>query len=290
MNFPPRPQHMEAQDPKFRQLQRQMTALWSLWAVVALILWLAVGDIAFIAALIALGGLLIALQLRLYHTAQIEGFYHYRATEALLGLYALIQPRLPLPPMRLWVISPDFAVLIVQTIRAYRPQVIVELGSGVSTLICGYCVEAQGSGRIISFEHEANFADVTRANVRAHGLDGCATVIHAPLTPLADQPNRRWYDPRMMADLPGIDLLIVDGPPEGINAMARFPALPSLIDRLNPGALLLVDDFMRPDEYAMVRQWVEAYDLDVIAIYANEKGAALLRRRINTRNTRPTKD
>jgi predicted O-methyltransferase YrrM len=287
MNFPPRPQHMEARDPKFRQLQRQMTALWSMWAVVALVLWLAVGDMAFIAALIALGGLLIALALRLYHVAQVEAFYHYRASEALFGLYAVIQPRLPLPPMRLWVISPDFALLIVQTIRAYRPQVIVELGSGVSTLICGYCVEAQGSGQIISYEHEADFADVTRTNVRAHGLDGYAAVIHAPLTPLADLPTRRWYDPRAMADLPGIDLLIVDGPPEGINGMARYPALPSLINRLNPGALVLVDDFMRADEYAMVRQWVEAYDLDMIAAFANEKGAALLRRRVSTR---PTKD
>jgi predicted O-methyltransferase YrrM len=182
--------------------------------------------------------------------------------------------------MRLWAASPDFVNIAVALIREHRPQLVVEIGSGVSTLVSAYALRANGSGKLISLEHEATFTEVTARNLHSHQLDSIASVRHAPLQNLTiGQVDHPWYTTDALPDLPDqIDLLVVDGPPSGTAAMARYPALPVLYDRLKVGAYVLVDDFMRDDEYAMVNRWLDDYDLTVIRAYANEKGAVILRK------------
>ena len=51
-----------------------------------------------------------------------------------------------------------------------------------------------------------------------------------------------------------------------------------LFDQLAPGAYVLVDDFMRDDEYTMVNRWLDDYNLKVVRTFANEKGAAILQK------------
>lgn len=273
-----RPQHIETQDPKYFAFGREVYLAWALWAVASFLLILA-EQIGLILSLVTLGILVLATLLRIYHKLQIEQVRHYWQTEALFSIYSTLRIEHPLPPMRLWAASPDFLVLAISLIRRHKPQVIFEVGSGVSTLLAGYCLRAQGSGQVISLEHEMRFTEVTRDNILAHGLQDYASVRHAPLqAQVIEGETRMWYDTSALADLPGIDLLVVDGPPEGTQAMARYPALPMLFAKLNEGAYILVDDFMRDDEYAMVNQWLSDYDLTVVQTYANEKGAVILRK------------
>ena len=68
--------------------------------------------------------------------------------------------------------------------------------------------------------------------------------------------TRRWYDVSVLDGIEGtVDLLIVDGPPHKLQRLARYPALPLLIDRLAADAVVLVDDANRRDEREMVRRW-----------------------------------
>src|SRR5262249_4080355 len=52
---------------------------------------------------------------------------HYAQVEALLSLHSVIRFKHPLPPMRGWGISPDFALILVSVIREHKPRIIVEL-------------------------------------------------------------------------------------------------------------------------------------------------------------------
>jgi hypothetical protein len=61
-----------------------------------------------------------------------------------------------------------------------------------------------------------------------------------------------------------IDLLLVDGPPAYAagHALARYPALPVLGDRLASGATVVLDDAERPGEQEVLRRWERETGLD----------------------------
>lgn len=205
-----------------------------------------------------------------------------RQAEALLYIFSVVKPRWPLPPMRNMAISPDFAATLTALILRLRPQLILELGSGTSTVLCGYALELLGGGRVVSLDHEAEYADQTRRLLEEHQLERFAQVIHAPLREVmlpAGQGSWKWYDPQPLADLTNIDLVIVDGPPEWTQKLARYPALPMLAARLSPQARILIDDAARADERRMVENWVREFPYCIERIWDHEKGTVLLKRR-----------
>jgi uncharacterized protein YggT (Ycf19 family) len=237
--------------------------------------WRRFGPAAIIPAVAIGSGALASLQLETFRRLNQRQQWAYAQTEALVSLFATVPFRRPLPPMRGWAISPDFAVIIVRTILDQRPSLIVETGSGISTLIAAYCLEQVGAGRIVSLDHDAEFAAVTRLLLKEHGLETFVEVRHAPL---ANTPSGRWYKQSAWEDLKCIDLAIVDGPPSTTGPLARYPVVPLLGKLLSPTAVILVDDADRPDEQAMVNEWVhEGLILDQPPI-ATEKGTAILRR------------
>jgi predicted O-methyltransferase YrrM len=202
----------------------------------------------------------------------------YRQTEALIGLYRTLEPRRPFPPMRGWAASPDFLALVVGH-AASHPSVIVECGSGVSTLALARACERAGRGHVWSLEHLPEMAARTRAWLAEHQLEGHATVIDAPLVPQTGAgPTAVWYAIDGLPDLP-IDMLIVDGPPGNVaGALARYPAGPHLFPRLAEGGAVFVDDAERPDERAMVARWRQEFPSLEPTEVPCEKGAVVLRR------------
>jgi predicted O-methyltransferase YrrM len=203
--------------------------------------------------------------------------------EALFSIFSIIHLRYPLPPMGRWAISPDFARILVDVILERTPRLVVELGSGVSTLLCAYCLEKNGSGSIVSVEHEDAFARATAENIRKHCLDQFARVVHAPLRDIKRR-NRiyRWYDKSFLRHeiaSQKVDVLIVDGPPAKTGDEARYPAIPLLFDRLADQAIVLVDDAGRPEERATVRRWVRKFPmLNLEYLRWTEKGTAILKK------------
>lgn len=203
----------------------------------------------------------------------------YRQIEALASLLPVLHITKPLPPLRRWAISPDFAATLATLVLDRRPTLLVELGSGVSTLVAGYCVKQLGTGSVLSLEHDEAFARKSRENVRAHGLETFVRVVHAPLTDVrVGAETWRWYDPRAIDGVQGIDLVVVDGPPKRTQPMARYPAFPLLRDRLSPQAVLLVDDADRRDDRAAVERWMAENPDLVVEFIPSEKGTAVVRR------------
>lgn len=147
-------------------------------------------------------------------------------------------------------------------------RTVVELGSGSSTVLLARLLHQRwpdGDSRQVAVEHDADWAQWVSDQLRREGLDRTVTVVHAPLVPhAAAEDALAWYDERVLLlaldeALRGddVDLLLVDGPPADTpdKVLARWPALPVLVDRLAPGATVVLDDVERPGEQEVLRRW-----------------------------------
>lgn len=208
----------------------------------------------------------------------------YDQLEAYIGLNAFLRPVRPLPRTRGWAASPDLLREIVYQLHAGPCDLVVEASSGTSTIVVGYCMKQKGTGRVIALEHDAQYAERTRQLVRDHGLQDHVEVIHAPLMEQEVEGRAMlWYDlTKVTLDKP-IDLLLVDGPPDTVQAMARFPAFPLLKDKMRPGARVLLDDGNRPDEKATAERWARSASGATLDYLDLEAGAWLLRTKSDNR-------
>jgi len=203
---------------------------------------------------------------------------HFRQMESLLSLFFTIKPDYPMPNTRGFAASPDLLKKISEVVLKRKPGLVVEASSGVSTLMIAYCLRRIGNGRVIAFEHDGKYAEISRELLRTHGLDDIAEVRHAPLADVKiDGKDWLWYDTELLdiGDTP-IDLLIVDGPPNNVQEFARFPALPVLFDRLSADCLIILDDVKRKDEQQIIEMWKSKFSFSSLEFLNFEKGAAII--------------
>jgi predicted O-methyltransferase YrrM len=155
-----------------------------------------------------------------------------------------------LPHLGSWKADTGFLHRIVDAVEAIRPQTVVELGAGASTLVCAKALQRNGGGRILSYDQHAEFVAATAEWLRDHDVG--AELHHAPLdNQVAGWPGR-WYT---LHELPSqIDLLIIDGPPWTIHPYVRGAA-ECLFARLAPGGIILLDDAYRPGERVIASRW-----------------------------------
>jgi predicted O-methyltransferase YrrM len=165
--------------------------------------------------------------------------------------------------------------LLVERIAAVRPKLIVECGSGSSSVWLGYAVERFGGGRIVALEHEERFARASRDLVAAHGLDTVVEVRHAPLT---DWQGFPWYDTSALVGLNDAGLVFVDGPPGNLGPRARYPALPLLLPHCAPDAWIVLDDTVREEEREVAERWLSEFPELTATTYPAEKGAMVFQR------------
>ena len=179
-----------------------------------------------------------------------------------------------LPDLGSWRADADFLNIIAAEILDRRPQTVVELGGGTSTLVAAHCLHRNGGGRLVSIDGSDQFADETRALVAAHGLE--AEVRAAPLDHRDNGWPGAWYAPVPLPER--IDLLIVDGPPWFLHPMVRGAAA-TLFDRIPSGGAVLLDDAARPGERLVARRWRREWpDFDFHRI-DNTAGTLVGRRR-----------
>ncbi len=178
---------------------------------------------------------------------------------SLHNLLRLVDVRGEFPPAGGWAATPQTLLAMVAEVQSRDGDVlVVECGSGTSTVWLAATMRQRGAGRVVAVEHEEEFAEATRQHLRRNGLEDWAEVRCAPLADVeVEDRTFRWYDPGCFEDLSGIDVLLVDGPPWRTGDLARYPALPVLASRLDEGALVVLDDVDRDPERATARRWVE---------------------------------
>jgi predicted O-methyltransferase YrrM len=204
----------------------------------------------------------------------------YRQLEALQNLYAMVPVDGPMPPTRVWACSPDLLLLLVNLIEVEKPSLIVECGSGTSTLWFALVLRRLGlDGQVVALEHQDVYVEKTRSMIERHGLGDLAEVRHVPLEPIQlGTETFQWYERSGWVDLTDIDLLLVDGPPAATGRHARFPALPLLVKHLHPNGVTVLDDLVRTDEQEIVTRWLRDFPEYSAEYVKLEKNAAILRR------------
>lgn len=166
---------------------------------------------------------------------------------------------------------------LVERIELLRPKVILELGSGASTVLIAAILEKLDllETRHIAVDHEAFYLERSKHNFARHGFRTKTEFWLCPLE--VDQEGTiPWYG-GLIRNLAGaeLDLVLVDGPPANTHALARSPALPRLAPFLAPGAALILDDAGRDDEKEIIRAWRAEFPEMRVSIGHRGKGFAI---------------
>lgn len=176
-----------------------------------------------------------------------------------------------LPHLGSWKADTGFLTLMVDHIEQHRPQTVLELGAGASSLVVGRALQKFGGGRLISCDQHAGFVEATREWLRDNGVE---TEMRA--TPFRPSPGGWpgvWYDHGALPQQ--IDLLLIDGPPWTIHPLVRGAA-DSLFDRIPVGGTVMLDDAARPGERVVARIWRKKWPgFEFRLLHAGTKGTLI---------------
>lgn len=203
---------------------------------------------------------LITVQNRLY--AQLESLSWLQRRLAIKG---------QLPPLRGWATSPDVLLRLHAYIMATRPKIVVEFGSGASTLVIADALRQNGVGKLISIEHSDHYGAQTLGTLQAEFLEswvdlrvgGLEAWEGEHLNPEDAEKPSRWYPVSLLEDVENVDLLWVDGPPGATCLFSRYPALPALADKLSPNAEVWMDDTIRQEEKDICERWAADHGFEL---------------------------
>lgn len=161
-------------------------------------------------------------------------------------------------PITEYSLRPYTIAHILNDILINKRKIIVEFGSGISTIFIHYLNKKYNLGiRLLSFDHDQSWQKTL------HGLylnknDDSVELIHAPLgkTKNGVKNEQLWYEEQIVNQkLANIiaDLIIIDGPPGGEqNEYARYPAIEIVKRYLNIDGMVVVDDISRVHEKKIV--------------------------------------
>ena len=173
-----------------------------------------------------------------------------------------------------WPISPDLALYIIELLETNHYDLVIEFGSGVSTVLMAKTlakIASRSDGKVkakqIAFEHLERYYEETSENLKQAGLNNAVELIFSPLQPYV-APNGTAYSYYNCNDylailskhhaLTGMRILVlVDGPPKSTGAHARYPALPAVTAHFpNAHVDFLLDDYLRTDEKEIAQLWL----------------------------------
>ena len=199
-----------------------------------------------------------------------EAWQHYRQGEFYSQLIHFLKLSAPIPSTRSWAASPDVLLTLFEIAQRTTPRVILDLGSGMSTLVLA---KSAPQAKIISVDNSEEYAEKTRKLLAAHAITNVEIRV-APLT--AHHSGVEWYDTSVLGDISEIDLLFIDGPPGSKNNQARLPAVAECLKKLKTNAVIVIDDAARDDEQVMAEKFAQVLPTHTLEFLPHEKGTAII--------------
>ena len=178
-----------------------------------------------------------------------------------------------------WSIDGFLAKRITQILLESPPKLILEIGSGSSTILIEKCTRQLGyTPEHIAIDHEKRYLKLTERLALANSPDNTIEFHQCNLGEIQAHDGP-WYLglPEIIGSRK-IDLLIIDGPPETTHPRARYPALPILHDHLSQNCIVILDDASRDDEKAIIKKWLSMYPSFELEIIHEGHGVAILTR------------
>lgn len=156
-----------------------------------------------------------------------------------------------------WSADARYLRRLLQETMSTTNQTILELGSGLTTVLLGVVADRQ-SHRVLSLEHHAGWQQRVTSTLSRNRIQG-ARVFHSALR---DYGRFDWYD-ISSCELPGdimFDMVICDGPPSQTRG-GRF-GLPYVMNsQFKPGCMIIADDAHRPGEQEIFARWAEDFPI-----------------------------
>ncbi|MFP4312690.1 MAG: hypothetical protein ACLFR0_00060 [Alphaproteobacteria bacterium] len=206
-----------------------------------------------------------------------------------------------------WSMEPDSVTFLKSLFEMYKPQIVVELGSGISTPILSaklkeIWAEDEVKPVYVTIDQSEDYLDQTRKIVE---IAGTADIVKPLIFPIAcfkvgevnedgEQKLLHCYDfdeKALFDACDGLrpDLIIADGPTSGgVGGFlyGRLLTAPILSMFAKPNALFCLDDAYRSTEIEATKSWNNNDIIDVLGIKAAGKGMMLGLVHKNTENTK----
>lgn len=174
-----------------------------------------------------------------------------------------------------WALDAGSIMVIWPLLWRDNPQLILELGAGISTLVLAtYAAAASSRGnscRVVTLEQDQEAKAEVEERLKAVRLDSFVKVFHAPLN------DQALYDLNELNTLLSsscqrIDWVLIDGPsgPPG----CWFGTLPNLVKFCRCGARWFLDDAFRDGELKILKRWRCLPNINVEGIFPIGKGLA----------------
>jgi predicted O-methyltransferase YrrM len=196
-----------------------------------------------------------------------------------------------------YAISKPTLSIIYDYIQTYKPPVILEFGSGNSTICNATWVQQlydnTKSPVIYSVEQDEKYIEQVRSTLAKRKLEHLVRFLFAPLTDYTiDNFDFKCYQLneqvlRNFLNDTSPSLILIDGPSgQGMN---RLGTLLQVRPILTDSAHFFLDDALRPGEVAIARQWATYPDISLDGIYLTDRGllSGHIRSHIQTATNRP---
>jgi hypothetical protein len=188
-----------------------------------------------------------------------------------------------------WPVSPDFSLYLVELLETNNYDLIIEFGSGISTVIMAKTLAKmtrrhsdKASTTLVSFDHLEQYYKQTLGQLKQADL---AEQVQLELAPLKayTSPNGNTYPYytchetlaklAQKHDLTNTRILVVvDGPPASTGKHARYPAAPLVLTHFKGASIdLLLDDYIRDDEKEIATLWKAELDAERIQHKSSER-------------------
>jgi predicted O-methyltransferase YrrM len=184
-----------------------------------------------------------------YRVARIETYEDYMPSVT----YEFMNDKLNLDSS--WSIGEaSFQVITGLIGQLQRLQRIVEFGSGPSSIRLAM---AFPNCSITSIESDRQSFEATRSLIEESGVENNLKVIYSPLAFQSYGSGQILsYEARVFDD--NIDCVIIDGPPF-YTLRGREACLYQIYDKLIVEGLVILDDYSRASEAAVVKNWLAVY-------------------------------
>jgi len=174
-----------------------------------------------------------------------------------------------------WTLDGETITFLWNLLQQEQPRVIIECGSGLSTLVFARGFETYGFGSsnscsLVSLEQNLWVKKAVETRLQACGLEHHVSVMHSRVSRARGEYQ---LDPNTLRAHLGsekADWVVIDGPagPDG----CRASTLPLLAQFCRPGARWFLDDAYRDGELEVLNNWRGLTGVRVEGIYPIGKG------------------
>jgi hypothetical protein len=186
----------------------------------------------------------------------------YREENSVIGyLNSVTEPTVPIwysRSYRGYYGSPEMLEEIFNRMVADKPHGVLELGSGLSTLIASYAIRKNGKGKVISWDCLQARAASNRNLITSHKQEKFSKIVDVKTSERSFGSEAfAWYEQEPEA---GIDFLIVDDSGDSESIPDGRDVIRALKPHLNTGCTIFLHDSIRQIEKETLSFWLEHND------------------------------